>query len=111
MTTKTQDRVKELRAAIRKITGRAPVSHDVDYLEKRLGDLRRRDRDGRDAADRYMDSTTVLSISMHGAAKDATTRIAGGETLGVSELVRRALKEYAEKHGYASEVQHFAGAE
>lgn len=70
-------------------------------------EIKRRKADGKRAADRYSDHTVVLSVSMHGATKDATLRIAGGESIGVSELVRRAVAEYARARGYNNELEHF----
>ncbi len=100
-----------MREAIAKITGKIPQSTDPDYLKRKLEGLKKRKTNGVKAADRYSDSSTVLSVSMHGAAKDATVRIAGGEQCGISELVRRALSEYAAKRGYNDELVHFGGAE
>lgn len=104
----SRERVRELRAAIRKFTGRAPVSSDPEYLEQRLSDLRARQRDGAAAE---TEAWVVLSVSMHVAGKGAVTRIAGSEGIGVSELVRRALAEYAANHGHSAEAEHFGGGQ
>lgn len=103
----TKKTINALRDGIHEITGRYPVSEDREYLERRLAELEKRHDDGEAAGDRYKDSTTVLSVSMRGAAKDATIRIAGGEKVSVSELVRRSLAMYASKYGYGTEVEHF----
>lgn len=58
-------------------------------------------------AKRFRDSTTIVSVSMHGSAKLALARIAEADGLGVSELVRLALTEYASKHGHRAEVENF----
>lgn len=108
--------VPSLQAAITKITGKATTSEDLEYLTRRHAHLlknpprvRARGRRG----DRYGATTTVLAVSMHGAAKDATKRIAAGEQLagGVSELVRVAVSEYAAKRGYDKELKHFEATE
>lgn len=105
--------VPTLQAAITKITGKVTTSTDLEYLARRHAALvknppRPRRRRGR-RDDRYGATTTVLAVSMHGAGKDATRRIAEGEKLagGVSELVRIALRAYAQAHGYDAEVEHF----
>lgn len=100
----TDNEVIELRAAIREHTGRAPQSKDVDFLRQRLKDLRA----ARDASSTD-DKTVVVSISMHGRARSAMSRMAELEGCGSSELVRRALAEYGERHGYKSESAAFGG--
>ncbi len=100
-------KIETMKLEIAKLTGRQPASLDETYLSRRLASLKQRKVAGKKAVDRYNDSTTVLSVSMPGAAKDATIRIAGGEQVGVSELVRRAVAEYAQKRGYADEISHF----
>lgn len=111
MSNKSTGDVSIMREAIAKMTGKRPQSTDPEYLKRKLEELKKRKTNGSKAADRYSDSSTVLSVSMHGAAKDATVRIAGGEQCGVSELVRRALSEYAAKRGYADELPHFGSVE
>lgn len=106
MTTKKQT-VTEMRSEIRSITGRLPISRDPEFLASRLADLKKRERDSASAVEKYAEPWSNMSISMHVSARDATRRIAGGESVGVSELVRRAMREYAIKHGYAAEVSHF----
>lgn len=97
---KTATATTTLQAAIAEITGKTPQSTEVEYLERRLASLKKRKSNGRKAATRYSESTIVLSVSMHGAAKNATIEIAGGEKIGISELVRRAVAEYAARRGY-----------
>jgi hypothetical protein len=52
-------------------------------------------------------SWTNISVSMHVNTREAVARIADKESVGVSELFRRALAEYAAKHGYQSESENF----
>ncbi len=105
--------IAELRASIAKHTGKIPKSEDVDYLARRLASLNKRKRSANQAEGRHADKSTtddpseVLSVSMPGTVKLAVIRIAGGEQMGVSQLVRRALGEYASRRGYGAEAQHF----
>lgn len=102
--------VEQLKDRIEGHTGRRPVSNDPEYLATRLADLDRRRVDS-DAAEKEMvttaDPTVVMTISMHQSTKAATVRIAGGERMNISELVRVALREFAQKRGYKDELQHF----
>lgn len=94
--------VIELRAAIREHTGRAPQSKDPEFLKQRLADLRA----ARDASS-TVDKSVVVPVSMHGRARDAAKRIADREGGGLSALVRRALAEFADRHGYKAEASAF----
>lgn len=99
--------VDEMRAAISAMTGRPCVSKDAAHLRRRLADLRK----NQDAGKAAQDATTVMSVSMHGKAKSAAKRIAESEGLGVSELIRNALAEWAANNGHKSEVDNFIAEE
>lgn len=108
--------IDEIRRQIAGLTGKTPKSRDLDYLARKLAELRKRRRDASKAEDRHAERSTddpseVLSVSMPRSAKLATIRIAGGELVGVSELVRRAVGEYAAKRGYKAELVNFDGGE
>lgn len=105
---KTDDMtVDEMRTAIAALTGRPCVSKNATHLRKRLDDL----RSNQAAAKKAQGTTTVVSISMHGRAKAAAVRIAHGEGIGVSELVRKALADYAQRNGHKGEVSNFEVSE
>lgn len=93
----------EMRKAISALTGRPCVSKDSRHLRRRLADLQKMNAAGKTA----QDATTVVSVSMHGKAKAAASRIAGKEGIGVSELFRRALSEWAAANGYRGEASNF----
>lgn len=110
MPNKDKPTVEQLKARIQEHTGRVPVSNDPEKLAAKLAELDRRKADGVAAEREYTtaaDPTVVLAVSMHQSAKAATVRIAGGERLPVSALVRAALREFAQKRGYKDELQHF----
>lgn len=101
--------VEQLKAKIEEHTGRVPVTNDHDKLTAKLAELEQRKADGRAAERDYAssaDPTVILTVSMHKSAKAATVRIAGGERMPVSQLVRTALHEFAQKRGYKDELQH-----
>lgn len=101
------NKIDLMKHEIAKLTGLEPKSLDEAYLARRLAALRQRKTDGRKAEKRYGDASVVVAVSMHAAIKDAIVRIAGGEKVGVSELVRLAVAEYAQKRGYKNELAHF----
>lgn len=82
--------VTELRNAIAALTGHKPAVHDRKRLAAMLADLQR---------------NVIVSVSMPAYAKFAAVDLARsskcgvGERGGMSELVRRALVEYANNHG------------
>lgn len=95
--------VEQMRAAITALTGKLCVSKNPVHLKRRLADLVQIQQDGRHAAE----TTTVMSVSMHGKAKAATKRMSEGMPGGVSELVREALRQYALNNGYKNEASNF----
>lgn len=101
--------VDQMRTAIAALTGKPCVSKNETHLRKRLDELLKLQAAGRHAGD----TTTVVSISMHGRAKDAAARIAKAETakrdrsVGVSEIVREALASWAASNGYKAEATNF----
>lgn len=95
--------VSELRALIRKMTGRVAVSHDPDVLRKRLQDLLSEKR-LRDASNE--ERFRPRSVSMPESAQAAAQRIAAAEGIGFSGLVRKALYQYALAGGYKNELPH-----
>lgn len=87
--------VRELRSEIAKLTGRTPVSTNETYLTRRLADLR-----SSPPAPRSPSDAPVISVSVSAAAREAIIAIAAEELIGVSELVRRAIGEYARRRGH-----------
>ncbi len=100
--------VSKLRDAIEKITNRRPVSNDPRYLSQRLADLRARAQSGEDIKHRD-DPSSVISISMPLAAREAFGRIMKDEKVGASELVRRALACWGKSEGHAKLVDALGG--
>lgn len=102
------DEIHALREEIAKISTIRPTSTDLAYLTRRLADLKRqKSKPKRRRAPTSDEPNVVTSVSMPRAAQAATLRIADGEKLGRSDLIRRALAEYAAKHGYKAEIVHF----
>lgn len=87
--------IRDLRSEIAKLTGRTPVSTNEMYLTRRLADLR-----SSPPAPRSPSDAPVISVSVSAAAREAIHAIAAAELLGVSELVRRAIGEYARRRGH-----------
>lgn len=104
--TEPEDHIAKLRAHIAKLTGRLPVSRNASYLTRKLDELREQKKNGETVKRHHAEPSVVMSISMPHPAKEAVARIADKERIGVSDLVRRALGEWAESHGYDAEVEH-----
>jgi HEPN domain-containing protein len=100
MTKRDDNEIAELKVAIAKITGREPVSRDLRYLRDRIKDLKEMKREGAPVAAELPRGQVVMSISMHGEAKDAAVALAQAQKLGFSALVRAALAEYARTRGF-----------
>lgn len=100
---KPEQTVEQMRAAITALTGRPCISKNPQHLRKRLADLVQLQKAGAHAAD----TTTVMSVSMHGKAKAAARRMAENMPGGVSELVRKSLREWALNNGHKAEASNF----
>lgn len=96
---------ESLRKAIAKYTGRMPVSTDVPYLTRRLATLKESHKEGESTRFEYAEPTGMVSVSMALSAKDAARRVAKKDGIGLSELVRRALREYMVKHDHDKEAK------
>lgn len=100
---KPEMNIEQMRAAITALTGKVCVSKNETHLRRRLADLVQIQTAGRHAAE----TTTVMSVSMHGKAKAAAKRMAAGLPGGVSELVRDALRLWALNNGHKNEASNF----
>lgn len=96
--------VCRLQVAIARVTGRNPVSGDLEYLRRRLADLSRRISAGEDVH-RVSDMAVVTSVSMSPEARAAVGRIMERKQCGMSELVRRALAEWAARNSFRDEAK------
>jgi radical SAM superfamily enzyme YgiQ (UPF0313 family) len=99
--------VDELREEIRKLTNRIPTSQDATYLTNRLADLKAAKKAGEDVKKHYAQPNSILNASMPASCRAAVKRMAEDDGIGVSELVRLALGEYAKKHGHTKAVAAF----
>lgn len=97
----------KLRTEISKLSGRLPVSENVEYLTRKLSELRQKKADGEEVKRHHAEPSTVLSVSMPVPARAATIRMADKLKGGTSALVRLALGEWAERNGHKNEVEHF----
>lgn len=59
--------------------------------------------------DRYSTANVNIAISMHGAAKDAITKVAEAMGVGVSEFMRAAAAAYMRSNGHKAEAAHVDG--
>lgn len=100
---KSELTVEQMRSAITALTGKTCISKNPKHLRQRLDDLVRAKQDGEHAAE----TTTVMSVSMHGKAKAATKRMSANLPGGVSELVRDALRQWALNNGHKNEASNF----
>jgi hypothetical protein len=97
-----------LRKQIAKLTGRLPrEGASVEYLERRLADLRKQQANGEEVKRHHSEPTVVTTVSMPAPAKDALVRMADAKQMTVSELARTAIGEWAERHGHKVEAAHF----
>lgn len=103
----SEDVIVTLQAQISRLTGRVPVSRNVEYLQRRLADLRKKEADGEPTAAPSSAPAVPTSVSMTVAARDALGRMADAQRIDRSSLVRAALSEYAQRHGMPDECQHF----
>jgi predicted DNA binding CopG/RHH family protein len=102
--------VTELHAEIRKLTGRSPLSRNLEYLMARLADLIAAKRSGEDVRKHYAEPQSILNTSMPARQHAAVKKMAADDGLNVSELVRLALADYAKKHGHKKALEAFATA-
>lgn len=103
--TDEEKRVESLKQQIEAITRRPVVSNDLRYLEKRLEDLKARKANGEEVRRRPSQGATNMSISMPEDAREAMFFLMDKEHLGASQLVRRALGEFAKRHGYPEQAE------
>jgi hypothetical protein len=100
--------VLEMRKAIAAITGRLPVSYNRRYLSIRLAELRR----GVKVPDRVRrparSHSSSVSVSMTDDRRDLIAAMAERASMNISQLVARAIDEYAVRHGFGDEVQRIA---
>lgn len=103
-TTTITDDVAQMKKDIAELTGRLPVSNERRYLQIRLADLRRRPKD--ELPHRKRDHAVPMTVSL------GTKRVALAEKMrqrggfqSMSQLVRKALDEYAVRNGFAVEVE------
>ncbi len=82
---------KQLKQQIAKLTGHEPVSDDERYLAQRLKDIEASRAEG--------ELRTPTSISLTGNEREAMAWLAERHQCNNSEIVRRALRELAIKHG------------
>lgn len=95
--------VLQMQSAITALTGKVCVSKNPKHLKQRLDDLVA----SKNAGDHAAETTTVMSVSMHGKAKAAARRMSANLPGGVSELVRTALREWALNNGHKAEAANF----
>ena len=100
--------VRDLHAAIQKLTGRVPVSTDPRYLRERLAALKARKQAGEQLKHRD-DPAAPMSVSLPLSARKALSKILDSEKLGVSELARRAFALWAAENGYKAEAKLLEG--
>ena len=100
-------KLTELRAAISKLTGRLPISTDVDYLAKRLEDLKVAKQNGENVKKAYVEPHVNFAVSVTPDQNAAVSVMASTMKVGRSKLVRLALAEFAKKHGHPSAVAAF----
>ncbi len=101
----------KIRTQVAKLSGRVPVSRDIAYLTNRLADMKKAKALGEDVRHRYGHASVITSVSMPAPARDSMLRMASGELMNVSELVRVALGEWAKRNGYGDEVDNFLMSE
>lgn len=107
-----EKRLAEVKAQIERLTHRAVVSNDLKYLERRLEDLKTRKKSGEDVVRRPPASpSVVLSVSMTEDARSALLDLVDKTHMGASALVRRALGEYARRHGFEKQADGLLGEE
>ena len=108
MTKKAAPEIVSMRKEIADITGRLPVSYDALYLRTRLAALRRGVGVPRRATDPGRPHAKSISVSITDDRRELIAKMAEASSMSVSQLVTRAIDEYAVKHGYANDVQRIA---
>ena len=98
--------IQKLRIAISRLTGRLPVSMNRRYLEQRLSDLKKRKDAGEDVHHDNGEPSAPISLSMTRLVRDMLARLADDAKVSASEIVRRALVEYARTHGRKADARH-----
>jgi hypothetical protein len=99
--------IDELRAAIAALQGRPTASENREYLERRLADLEQLQKEGK-LRTRHSESAVPMSFSLPASAPEAISRIVEREKLANrSDLIKRALAEWCERHGYRDEAADF----
>ena len=99
--------VAELHQEIRKLTGRSPLSRNLEYLVARLGDLVAAKKSGEDVRKHYAEPQSILNTSMPARQHAAVKKMAADDGLNISELVRLALADYAKKRGHKKAIEAF----
>ena len=107
-TKKTTPEIVSMRKEIADITGRLPVSYDPLYLRTRLNALKRGVGVPRRATAPDRPHAKSVSISMTSDRIELIEHMADKSSMSVSQLVVRAIDEYAVAHGHANEVQRIA---
>jgi hypothetical protein len=107
VTAKDDPDVLQMRRDIAAITGRLPASYNRRYLQIRLASLRRGEVPARVSSPGRSHASSV-SVSMTDERRDLVARLAAKASLNLSQLVARAIDEYAVNHGHAVDVQRMA---
>lgn len=106
------DATRDVKREIAMLTnGRPPVSNNRRYLLTRLAELRRGVRVPTKRDANRSDRAVPVTISLGANRRALLDKMCQRAGLHASKLIRKALDEYAVRHGFGSDVERISRAE
>lgn len=119
----SDDDIAELKKEIAKVTGYLPVSSNRRYLQIRLAQVKREQESGKRTRTAGKvrtahpgrpigdEASSTINVSLGVKRRKLAEKVALRSSVTLSQLIRKALDEYAVRAGYGADVERIRNKE